>query len=242
MNALVTGGSRGIGASISIRLAKAGYHVWVNYTSNAAAAEKVVSEIIATGGKAQSIAFDVSDSKAVDTAFDQIQKTSGALKVLVNNAGINRDGLLLRLSDDDLEKTLSVDLKGAIYCTRAAAKQMLRAKAGSIIQISSVVGEMGNAGQTAYSAAKAGLIGFSKSTARELASRNIRVNTITPGYIHTDMTEALTEAQKEEILRRIPLGTLGEPSDVAHLVAFLASEESRYITGQVIGVNGGMYM
>jgi 3-oxoacyl-[acyl-carrier protein] reductase len=160
----------------------------------------------------------------------------------VNNAGITIDGLLLRLKDDDLDRTLDVDLKGAIYCTRAAAKQMMRARTGSIIQISSVIGEMGNAGQSAYSAAKAGLIGFTKSVAKELGSRNVRANVITPGFIATEMTQDLTEAQKEGMLRNIPLGFVAEPEDVANVVAFLASASSRYITGQVIGVNGGLYM
>jgi 3-oxoacyl-[acyl-carrier protein] reductase len=169
-------------------------------------------------------------------------KKHGTVAVLVNNAGVTIDGLLMRMKDEDLDKTLSIDLKGAIYTTRAATKQMMRARTGSIIQISSVIGEMGNAGQAAYSAAKAGLIGFSKSVAKELGSRAVRVNVVTPGFISTDMTGALTEAQKEAILRSIPLGYLGEPEDVASLVAFLASPGSRYITGQVIGINGGMYM
>jgi 3-oxoacyl-[acyl-carrier protein] reductase len=240
--ALVTGGSRGIGASICERLAKDGFHVIVNYASSEAKAREVVDRIVASGGTATLCQFDVATSSQVDEKFDWIAKNFGPVAVLVNNAGITIDGLLLRLKDEDLEKTLSVDLKGAIYCTRAAAKQMMRERSGSIIQIASVIGEMGNAGQAAYSAAKAGLIGFTKSTAKELASRHIRANAITPGFIATDMTGALTEAQKESILRSVPLGFLGAPEDVASLVAFLASPESRYITGQVIGVNGGLYM
>jgi 3-oxoacyl-[acyl-carrier protein] reductase len=232
--ALVTGGSRGIGASIAQTLAKQGFHVLINYTSNETNARAVQSKIESQGGKADLCQFDVSKSEQVDEKFDWVAKTFGPVNVLVNNAGITIDSLL--------EKTLSVDLKGAIYCCRAAAKQMMRERQGSIIQISSVIGESGNAGQTAYAAAKAGLIGFSKSMAKELASRQIRVNVITPGFIATDMTGALTESQKEAILRTVPLGFLGDPEDVASLVAFLASPSSRYITGQVIGVNGGLYM
>jgi 3-oxoacyl-[acyl-carrier protein] reductase len=240
--ALVTGASRGIGAAIAQTLAKQGFHVLLNYSSNAAKAEEVRGRIHAEGGKADLCQFDVSDSKQVDEKFDWIAKTFGPLEVLVNNAGITIDGLLLRLKDEDLERTLAVDLKGAIYCTRAATKQMMRERRGSIIQISSVIGETGNAGQAAYSAAKAGLIGFAKSAAKELSSRQIRVNVVTPGYISTDMTGGLTDTQKEAILRAIPLGYVGAPEDVASVVAFLASPASRYVTGQVIGVNGGMYM
>jgi 3-oxoacyl-[acyl-carrier protein] reductase len=240
--ALVTGASRGIGASIAARLAKEGFHVIINYSSNEAKAQEVLNKITADGGQATLCQFDVSDSAKVDEKFDWILKTHGTVAVLVNNAGVTIDGLLMRMKDEDLDKTLSIDLKGAIYTTRAATKQMMRARSGSIIQISSVIGEMGNAGQAAYSAAKAGLIGFSKSVAKELGSRSVRVNVVTPGFISTDMTGALTEAQKEAILRSIPLGYLGEPEDVASLVSFLASSNSRYITGQVIGINGGMYM
>jgi 3-oxoacyl-[acyl-carrier protein] reductase len=240
--ALVTGASRGIGAAIATRLAKEGYHVLLNFASNEAKAQEIAGKIVAEGGQATLCQFDVANSAQVDEKFDWISKSFGPLSVLVNNAGITIDGLLMRLKDEDLEKTISIDLKGAIYTTRAAAKQMMRARTGSIIQISSVIGEMGNPGQAAYSAAKAGLIGFSKSVAKELGSRNVRVNVITPGFISTDMTGALTEPQKEAILRSIPLGYLGEADDVASLAAFLASPNSRYITGQVIGINGGMYM
>lgn len=240
--ALVTGGSRGIGASIARRLGKEGFHVVINYASSEAKAREILDQITAAGGSAELSGFDVSKSEQVDEKFEALGKAYGAPAVLVNNAGITIDGLLMRLKDEDLERTLNIDLKGAIYCTRAAAKQMMRARQGSIIQISSVIGEMGNAGQSAYAAAKAGLIGFSKSVAKELASRHVRVNTITPGFIETDMTGALTDAQKEAILRSVPLGFLGAPDDIASLVAFLASPASRYITGQVIGVNGGLYM
>ena len=242
--ALVTGASRGIGAAIARRLAKDGFHVFINYASNEAKAAEVRDSIIAEGGSAELCPFDVSQSAQVDEKFDWIHKTYGPLSVLVNNAGITVDALLLRLKDEDLRKTFSIDLEGAIYCTRAACKQMMRLKpaGASIIQISSVIGESGNAGQSGYAAAKAGLIGFSKSVAKELGSRQVRVNVITPGFISTDMTGALTDAQKEAILRTIPLGFLGAPEDIASVAAFLASPDSRYITGQVLGVNGGMYM
>ena len=240
--ALVTGASRGIGAGIALRLAKDGFQVMINFASNEAKAREVIQLITQQGGTADLCGFDVSDSSQVDEKLDWIHKTHGPLAVLVNNAGVTIDSLLLRLKDEDLDKTLSIDLKGAIYCTRAAAKQMMRERQGSIIQISSVIGEMGNAGQAAYAAAKSGLIGFSKSVAKELGSRKIRCNVIAPGYIATDMTGDLTEAQKEAILRSVPLGFLGDPEDIASLVSFLASPASRYITGQVIGVNGGMYM
>ena len=240
--ALVTGASRGIGAAIARRLAKDGYRVILNFASNEARAQELAAQIRTEGGEAELCRFDVSDPQAVEEGFEWIKKNLGTLSVLVNNAGITIDSLLLRLKEDDLEKTLSIDLKGAIYCTKAATHGMMRARHGSIIQISSVVGEMGNPGQSAYAAAKAGMIGFSKSVAKELASRNIRVNVITPGYIATEMTGALTDAQKESILRTVPLGTFGDVEDVAALTSFLASSASRYITGQVIGVNGGLYM
>jgi 3-oxoacyl-[acyl-carrier protein] reductase len=241
--ALVTGGSRGIGKAISKKLASEGFHVLVNFASSEEKARQVVEEITAAGGSAELCGFNVASSTAVDEAVERVTKAHGApLAVLVNNAGITIDGLLMRLKDEDLDKTLDVDLKGAIYCTRAATRGMMRARAGSIIQISSVIGEMGNAGQSAYSAAKAGLIGFTKSVAKELGSRGVRANVITPGFIATEMTQDLTEAQKEGMLRNIPLGFVAEPEDVANVVAFLASSASRYITGQVIGVNGGLYI
>ena len=240
--ALVTGASRGIGNAIAKRLAQDGFHVFLNFSSNEAKARETLEQIKQNGGSADLCRFDVANSTEVNEKFEWIAKEFGPLSVLVNNAGITIDSLLVRLKDEDLEKTLSIDLKGAIYCTRAAAKQMMRERQGSIIQISSVVGEMGNAGQSAYAAAKAGLIGFSKSVARELASRQVRVNIVTPGFISTEMTEALTDTQKEAILRTIPLGFFGAPEDVASLVAYLASKTSRYMTGQVLGVSGGLYI
>ncbi len=240
--ALVTGATRGIGAVCARFLARDGFHVIINDIVSEDRAQPLLEEISRSGGSAEYVPFDVSKSEAVDAAFDGIAKKHGAVAVLVNNAGITIDSLVLRLKDEDLDRTLNIDLKGAIYCTRAAAKQMLRARQGSIIQIASVIGQMGNGGQSAYAAAKAGLIGFSKSVAKELASRSIRVNMVAPGYIQTEMTGALTEDQKEAILRNIPLGCYGSAEDVASLVSYLASPASRYITGQVIGVNGGMYM
>lgn len=240
--ALVTGGSRGIGASIVSKLAKDGFNVMINYASNEERARKLRDQLVAEGASAELCGFDVSNSVQVDEKIEWVTKTYGPIHTLVNNAGITIDGLLMRMKDEDLSRTLDVDLKGAIFCTRAATRQMMRARQGSVIMISSVIGEMGNAGQSAYAAAKAGLIGFTKSVAKELASRQIRANVVTPGFISTDMTEALTEAQKEAILRGIPLGSLGTPEDVASLVSFLASPASRYITGQVIGVNGGLYI
>lgn len=239
--ALITGASRGIGAAIAKRLAADDFHVILNFSSNQAKAEALLKEIQSAGGSGELCQFDVSQSAQVDAAIEALGK-AGPTTVLVNNAGITIDSLLMRLKDEDLERTLAVDLKGAIYCTRAVTRQMMKAREGSVINVSSVVGEMGSAGQAAYSAAKAGLIGFTKAVARELASRSIRVNCVTPGFIETDMTGALTEAQKNAILSGIPLGVLGKPEDVSALVAFLASAESRYITGQVIGVNGGLYM
>lgn len=240
--AMVTGASRGIGKTIATMLASKGYYVYLNYASSESKAQEVLSEIVAAGGHGELCRFDVSNSAEVETRFSEIAKSRGPLSVLVNNAGINADGLLVRMKDEDLSRVIDIDLKGAIYCTREAAKQMMRARAGSIVQVSSVIGEMGNPGQSAYAAAKAGLIGFAKSAAKELASRNIRVNVVTPGFIETEMTEVLTDAQKEVILRNIPLGFLGKAEDVAALVTFLSGPESRYVTGQVFGVNGGLYI
>lgn len=240
--ALITGASRGIGAGIAEKLAHEGFYVVLNYSSNETKAREVLTRIEAAGGKGELSGFDVSNPGQVAEKISELGKRLGGLHVLVNNAGITIDGLLIRLKDEDLLKTISVDLFGAIHCTREAAKIMMRAREGSIIQISSVIGEMGNAGQSAYAAAKSGLLGFSKSVAKELGSRSVRVNVVTPGFIQTDMTESLTETQKEAILRSIPLGSLGTAEDVASLVAFLASPGSRYVTGQVIGVNGGMYI
>jgi 3-oxoacyl-[acyl-carrier protein] reductase len=241
-SALVTGSSRGIGAAIALELAKRGYFIYLNYQKNAEQAESIRRQIEENKGQAQLIGFDVSDPNQVEKAFLEIHSHGRPLEILVNNAGICRDNLLLRASQEDLDATLDINLKGAIFCSKAAAKLMLRQRKGSIILISSVIGEMGNAGQSVYAASKAGLIGFSKSIARELASRQIRVNVIAPGFIQTDMTVNLTDPQRQQILETIPLGFLGSPQDVAGAVGFLSSPESRFITGQVIGVNGGQYI
>lgn len=236
--ALVTGGSRGIGKAISISLAKTGMFIYVNYTSNAEAAEATVKECKSVGGDAVSIKFNVGNSDEVSSAFEQME----GISVLVNNAGITSDGLAMRLKDSDWEKTLSVNLSGAFYCSKAAMRGMMKAKYGRIINISSVVGEMGNAGQAAYVASKAGLIGLTKSLAKELGSRNITVNAVTPGFIQTDMTNELSEDTKSTLLSQIPLGRFADPNEVASACVFLASDEASYITGQVLGVNGGLYM
>ncbi len=240
--ALVTGASRGIGAEVAQQLARDGFHVVVNYSSSADKAQVIVDAIEKSGGSAEAMGFNVSSSAEVEDAFKKLSENRPPLEVLVNNAGVTADALLMRLKDEDLDRVLNINLKGAIYCARAASRPMMKARKGSIIQISSVAGEMGNPGQAAYCAAKAGLIGFTKSAARELASRGIRVNCVTPGFIVTDMTGVLTDTQKEAMLRTIPLGEFGQVTDIAQTVSFLASEKSRYITGQVLGVNGGMYM
>ena len=240
--ALITGASRGIGRAIALRMADAGCRVVVNYSSSSAAAEEVVSECIKRGVEAQAIAFDVADSAATDAAIDSINKSFGRLDILVNNAGISRDGLCIRIKDQDWRKTLGTNLDGAFFCSRAVAKIMLKARSGRIINISSVVGEMGNAGQVPYVSSKAGLIGMTKALARELASRGITVNAITPGFIETDMTAALDEKTRLEHLSGIPLGRYGSADEVAQLVVFLASASAAYITGQIIGINGGLYM
>jgi len=247
--AVVTGGSRGIGRAICVELARLGARVVINYAGNEAAAQetaRLVKEVTKEGAAPVAApivkGFDVSDAAAVDKAFDEIKAECGALHVLVNNAGISKDGLLLRFKDDDWNKTLNTNLFGAFACARAAAKLMTKQRWGRIINISSVVGETGNAGQVAYAAAKAGMIGMTKTLAQELASRSITVNAVTPGFISTDMTAALSDDQKKAILEQIPLKDLGNVDDIAHAVAFLATDKARYITGHVLSVNGGMYM
>lgn len=240
--ALVTGGARGIGSAICSSLAEAGAHVIINYSRSESPATNLAETIKAKGGSASTVQFDVADSTAVQGRAKELQGQHGPITILVNNAGIAVDSLLVRHKDSDWQKTLDVNLSGCFYVTKAFAKSMIKAREGRVVNISSVIGEMGNAGQVAYSASKAGMIGLTKSLARELASRSITVNAITPGYITTEMTAEISDELRAKMLEQIPLGRLGSTEDVASLVLFLCSSSSSYITGQVIGINGGMYM
>lgn len=239
--ALVTGGSRGIGRAIARTLARDGFCVILTYVSRPEEAERTVEEIAAEGGRARALALDVGDDAAVEAFFAAEIRDKVNLAVLVNNAGITRDGFLIRMKTEDFDRVLDVNLGGAFACSREAAKIMSRRRAGRIINIASVVGQMGNAGQANYCAAKAGLIGLTKSNARELAARGITVNAVAPGFIETDMTAKLGEAVVAGYVEAIPLRRMGTAQDVAEAVAFLASERAAYITGQVLAVNGGMY-
>ncbi|HEX8793502.1 MAG TPA: 3-oxoacyl-ACP reductase family protein [Polyangiaceae bacterium] len=240
--ALVTGASRGIGRACAEALAEQGATVIVNYVKGEAAAREVADAIAAKGGKAEIAGFDVADSKAIDAAVDDIAKRHGKIDILVANAGISIDGLLLRLKDEDLDRLWATNVRGAIACARACSRGMMRARWGRIVFMGSVVGEMGNVGQTGYAATKAALEGAAKSIAREYASRNITCNVVAPGYIDTDMTATMTPEMKEQLGKIIPLGRTGSARDVATAVLYLASEEAGYVTGQTLGVNGGMHM
>ncbi|MDE5413002.1 3-oxoacyl-[acyl-carrier-protein] reductase [Alkalihalobacterium chitinilyticum] len=240
--ALVTGASRGIGKSIALELAQNGAKVAVNYAGSKEKAEAVVSEIVANGGEAIAIQADVADSDAVQSMVKEVISTYGSLDILVNNAGITRDTLVMRMKDEDWDAVLNTNLKGVFLCAKAVTRQMMKQRSGRIINISSVVGVLGNAGQANYVAAKAGVIGLTKSLARELANRNITVNAVAPGFIETDMTDQLTDEIKESMLSQIPLSKLGQPQEIARVVRFLASEDSSYMTGQTLHVDGGMYM
>ncbi len=239
-NALVTGGSRGIGRAICLRLSEMGAHVAINYTSNKEAAESVKKEIEANGGSATLLPFDVSNKEDVKGAISGFIKDVGPIEVLVNNAGITRDGLLLRMKEEDWDKVLSINLKGAFNCIQACAMNMMKCKWGRIINIGSVVGTIGNIGQANYAASKAGLEGLTKTVAKEMASRGITVNLVAPGFIETDMTAGLPDEIKERLLGEIPLGRMGSPKEVAEAVAFLASPAASYITGHTLHVNGGL--
>ncbi len=240
--ALVTGASRGIGRACAEALAEQGATVIVNYVKGEAAAREVADAIAAKGGKAEIAGFDVADSKAVDAAVDDIAKRHGKIDILVANAGISIDGLLLRLKDEDLDRLWATNVRGAIACAKACSRGMMRARWGRIVFMGSVVGEMGNVGQTGYAATKAALMGAAKSIAREYASRNITCNVVAPGYIDTDMTATMTPEMKEQLGKIIPLGRTGSAKDVATAVLYLASEEAGYVTGQTLSVNGGMHM
>ena len=239
--AIITGASRGIGKNIALLMAQNGAKI-VASARNQELLDSLVAEIKSMGGEALAVAGDVSSSEDANNLVASAVEAFGQVDILVNNAGITRDGLLLRMKDEDWDAVLDINLKGAFVCTRAVAKVMTKKRYGRIINISSVVGEMGNAGQANYCASKGGMIGLTKSNAKELAKRNVTVNAVTPGFITTDMTDGLADKVKEELTAQIPLGCLGEAADVAEAVIFLASEKSKYITGQVLGVNGGMYM
>ena len=240
--ALVTGSSRGIGKACALKLAELGYDIAVNCNSNLEMAQKVVDEITALGRKAVAYKANTADIDEVKDMFRSIQQDFGGIDVLVNNAGVVDDAYLLMIKDESLERSLDINIKGYFNCARQASLKMLRKKSGIIINISSVSGVMGNAGQVNYSAYKAGIIGMTKSAARELASRGITVNAVAPGFVNTEMTEVLSDSVKEAATAQIPLKTFGETKDIAYAVAFLASDEARYITGQVLCVDGGMAM
>ncbi|HML78378.1 3-oxoacyl-[acyl-carrier-protein] reductase [Geobacter sulfurreducens] len=239
--AVVTGASRGIGREIALRLAREGADVAVTATT-LDSARKTADEIEQLGRRVLALAVDVADAAAVEALFASVVEAFGKVDILVNNAGITRDGLLLRMKDADWDAVLDVNLKGAFNCTREAAKLMTKARSGRIVNIGSVVGEMGNAGQVNYCASKAGMIGMTKAVARELAKRGITVNAVTPGFIETDMTAVLSEKVRESLMQQIPLERFGAPEDIANAVHFLVSDMGSYITGHVLSVNGGMYM
>ena len=240
--ALVTGGSRGIGRAIAVALAREGAKVAINFAGNEKAAEETKALVEQAGSEAILLKADVSDKDADAALIDTIIKTYGKIDILVNNAGITRDSLMLRMKEDDFDAVIDTNLRSVFYLTKAVAKSMMKKRTGRIINMSSVVGLTGNAGQVNYAAAKAGVLGITKSAAKELASRGITVNAVAPGFIETDMTDVLSDTVKESLLHEIPLKRMGEPKDVANAVLFLASDQSAYITGQVIHVDGGLVM
>ena len=238
--AVVTGASRGIGKAIAMKFAQLGATVVINYNGSAQKAEEVKQSIIADGGRAVIKQCNVADYDACEAFFKDVINQFGRIDILVNNAGITKDGLIMRMSEEDFTSVVDVNLKGTFYCIRFASRQMMKQRSGRIINMSSVVGISGNAGQINYAASKAGVIGMTKSAAKELASRGITVNAIAPGYIETDMTNVLSDKVKEETMKQIPLGRLGQTGDIAAAAAFLVSDEAGYITGQVLAVDGGM--
>ncbi|MGE7940907.1 3-oxoacyl-[acyl-carrier-protein] reductase [Lysinibacillus xylanilyticus] len=240
--AVVTGASRGIGRAIALKLADEGAKVVVNYSGSQAKAEEVVAMIQENGGEAIAVQGSVSKTEEVTALMDAAAKTFGSLDILVNNAGITRDNLLMRMKEDEWDDVLDTNLKGVFLCTKAVTRQMMKQRAGRIINISSIVGVAGNAGQANYVAAKAGVIGLTKTTAKELASRNILVNAIAPGFIETEMTDQLPDDIKQGMLTQIPLAKLGQPEDIAKAVVFLASDDANYMTGQTLHIDGGMVM
>lgn len=241
-SAIVTGASRGIGREIAILLGTEGARVAVNYSGSKEKAEEVVELIKQSGGEAFAFQANISDADQVKQMIDETLKTFGSIDMLVNNAGITRDNLLMRMKEDEWDDVININLKGVFLCTKAVTRQMMKQRAGKIVNLASIVGVIGNPGQANYVAAKAGVIGLTKTTARELATRNITVNAVAPGFITTDMTDALPEDVKEQMLGSIPLGKLGSAKDVAGAVAFLLSNDANYITGQTIHVDGGMVM
>lgn len=240
--ALITGGSRGIGKAIALELAKNGADIVINYAGNEAAALQVKNEVEALGHKAIIVKADVSKTEEVESMFKEIIEAFGKLDILVNNAGITRDTLALRMKEEDWDAVINTNLKGVFLCAQKASKLMVKQRSGRIVNISSIVGSTGNAGQLNYVAAKAGVMGMTKTLAKEFASRGITVNAVAPGFIDTDMTDVLKEEVRNELIKQIPMGVLGEPEDIANAVVFLVSKESKYITGQTIHVNGGVYM
>ncbi len=239
---LVTGAGRGIGRAIAETFAAQGAYVYLNYHGSEAAAQEAVAQIVQDGGKAEAVRCNVADFQACGEMIAQIVKKSGRLDILVNNAGITKDGLLMKMSEEDYDQVLDINLKGTFHTIRHASRYLLKQRSGRIINITSVSGVLGNAGQANYSASKAGVIGLTKSAARELASRGICVNAVAPGYVETDMTRALPEQVKAQMLSQIPLGRAASPQEIADVVLFLASEQSAYMTGQVLCVDGGMAM